>query len=123
MRIFSVPGGALCLVIFAFAFPRNYPHHCEPEKARAEGSVMQKIDFLGAFLLIAATILLVAALSEGEIRFPWNSAIIIAFFTTSGVLWVAFFAWERVISRKGSKIEPMFPWRFFGNRVWIGVLL
>lgn len=85
--------------------------------------VVHKPDALGAFLLLGASILLVAALEEGGIRFAWNSAIIIVFFTISGALWIAFFVWEWYASREGSKVEPMFPWRFFGNRVWIGALV
>lgn len=108
-------------------FPKNFPHHYGPptEKRRKSllSQLVKKPDALGAFLLLGASILIVAALAEGGVRFAWNSAIIITFFTVSGLLWLAFFLWEWFASREGSEVEPMFPARFFSNRMWMGTLL
>ncbi|KAF2158515.1 hypothetical protein M409DRAFT_71606 [Zasmidium cellare ATCC 36951] len=76
-----------------------------------------------ALLIIIASILLLAALQEGNVRFPWESAAIISFFVISGLLWIAFLLWERFASRPSSRLQPMFPWHFFSNRIWMGVLL
>lgn len=84
---------------------------------------LKKADVFGAFLLLGASILVVAALQEGGVRFEWNSAIIIAFLTVSGIFWSAFFVWEWFASRENSTVEPMFPWRFFSNRIWMGTLI
>jgi hypothetical protein len=109
-----------------FAFPKRFPNHWRPRTEEKGKSwliqALKKLDAFGALLLLGASILLVAALEEGGVRFGWNSAVVIVFFTASGVLWIAFFIWEWFVSREGSTIEPTFPWRFFSNRVWMGTL-
>ncbi|KUJ15089.1 efflux pump antibiotic resistance protein [Mollisia scopiformis] len=122
----NVPAGFVALVIVMLTFPKGFPHTHNRDKEKTTPWILQivkKPDILGAFLLLGASILFVAALEEGGVRFPWNSAIIIVFFTVSGLLWIAFFLWEWYASREGSLVEPMFPWRFFSNRVWMGTLL
>jgi hypothetical protein len=84
---------------------------------------LQRVDFLGTFLLIAANLLLVTALLEASIAFSWNSPVIIVLLVLSAVAWMAFIAWEWFVTREGSKVEPVFPFRFFLNRYWMGMLL
>jgi len=109
------------------AFPNRFPNHWKPQNEENGKSwlinALKKPDAFGALLLLSASILLVAALEEGGVRFSWNSAVVITFFAVSGVLWLLFFVWEWFVSREGSAIEPIFPWRFFSNRVWMGTLL
>ncbi|KAM3072028.1 hypothetical protein ACMFMF_007422 [Clarireedia jacksonii] len=120
--LLNLPAGVAGLTIIALSLPRNFPRHCELMKSKIDVSLLKKIDFLGAFLLLAGTIFLIAALSEEQVRYAWDSAVIIAFFILSGVLWISFLLWQWYSSNKGSKIQPMFPWRFFHNRAWLGVL-
>ena len=55
---------------------------------------IQQVDWVGAILLLAASILLVFALQEGgSTAYSWNSATIISTLTISGVCWIGFFAW------------------------------
>lgn len=82
-----------------------------------------RIDIIGAFCLVAATVLLAAGLNEADERFAWRSAFTIAVLTISGILWILFALWERWVTLKSTLIEPIFPWRFFHNRVWIAMLL
>jgi hypothetical protein len=118
----SLPAGAVGLIIVAFSLPRNFPRHCE-QRSNIDVSLLSKIDFLGALLLLAGTVLLIAALSEGKVRYAWNSVIIITFFVLSAVLWITFLLWQWYSSNRCSKIQPMFPWRFLHNRAWLGVLV
>ncbi|PQE07460.1 major facilitator superfamily transporter protein [Rutstroemia sp. NJR-2017a BBW] len=120
--LLNLPAGVVGLSIITFSLPRNFPRHCE-EKNKIDISLLSKIDFLGALLLLAGTVLLIAALSEGQVRYAWNSAIIITFFVLSGVLWIIFLLWQWYSSNRCSKIQPMFPWRFLRNRAWLGVLV
>lgn len=121
---YSVPAGAVCIAVIGLVFPKRFPYHCDPGTQTFHPGYLKKIDVLGAVFLLAATTLLVTALSEGEVRFAWDSATIIAFFTVSGVLWLVFLLWEWYVSRHSStQIEPLFPWRFFRNRVWMGLLM
>ncbi len=84
---------------------------------------MQRVDFLGAFLLIAANLTLVTALLEASTTFSWSSPTIIALLAVSGFLWVLFVAWEWFATKEHVKQEPVFPFRFFHNRYWMGMIL
>lgn len=125
----SVPAGAVSAGLVLTVIPSRFPRHCEPPDEKRGAVLSSSIGFLnradvpGAFLLLGASILLVAALEEGGVHFAWNSAAIIVFFVLSGVLWIVFGLWEWYASREGYKVEPMFPRRFFSNRVFLGVLL
>jgi len=84
---------------------------------------LRRLDFLGAGLLLSGSLLLVTALVEVSINFSWSSGVIITLLVLSAVSWIAFFAWEWHISMKQGTQEPIFPWRFFHNRPWIGMLM
>ena len=77
---------------------------------------MQRVDFLGTFLLIGANLTLVTALLEASTTFSWSSPLIIALLAVSGVLWIAFVAWEWFATKARSRQEPVFPFRVFHNR-------
>ncbi len=83
----------------------------------------RRVDFLGAFLVLAASMFLIAALQEGNLEYEWSSALIISFIVVSGVLWLVFLAWEWLVSRHDWKIQPMLPWRLAQNRIFVGVAL
>lgn len=74
-----------------------------------EERAWKRIDVFGAFLLLAASILLVFALEEGGVAYPWKSGAVIASFILSGLLWAGFITWERELSMSDSVCEPMFP--------------
>ena len=74
-------------------------------------------------MLLGATVLFVAALENAGSRFPWRSAYVISLLVISGILWIAFFVWERRVTLAATIKEPVFPWRFVQSRVWVGMLL
>lgn len=75
-------------------------------------------------MLIAAALLLTTGLLEGGSQWEWDSAQSIVLLILSGILWLAFFWWERLVTLKTNwSQEPMFPWRFVHNRQLMGVLL
>lgn len=82
-----------------------------------------RVDFLGATLILMATLLFVAALKEAGRKYPWKSAHVISLLSISGVLWMLFLAWERKVSQAAAVQEPVFPWRFMHNRTLIGMIL
>ena len=82
-----------------------------------------RVDLLGTFLLLSATILLVGALEEAGVRFQWGSAFVIVVLILSGLSWTAFFAWSRRVTHAAGVREPVFPWRFVQDRVSIGLFL
>lgn len=81
------------------------------------------MDFLGAAMLLTATLLFVAALEEAGAKYPWKSAYVISLLTLSGILWLLFLVWERKVTLTATTQEPVFPWRFVQSRVWVGMLL
>lgn len=131
-RSYSVPAGIVGLAVCVLVFPSRFPHHADPIPDKPDQplslglqvlDILKKSDIVGAVLLLGASMLLVTALEEGGVRFAWDSAIIIVFFVVSGVLWATFTVWEWYASRDASGVVPMFPWRFFTNRIWMGTLL
>lgn len=111
------------------ALPSGFPHHYQPTEdlhnaARTFSKVsFHKIDLLGATVLLAATVLLVAAFQQAGVEFPWRSAFVVCLLVTSGLLWLAFIGWEWWVTRVEGTIEPIFPWRFLKSRIWMGLLL
>lgn len=108
--------------------PNGFPHLHKPREARISfrGSfkkVYDRIDILGALMLVAATVLLATGVDEAEEQYAWRSAFVITVLTISGILWILFALWERRVTLKAQLVEPVFPWRFFQNRVWMAMLL
>jgi Na+/melibiose symporter-like transporter len=115
----------LALIIL---LPNGFPHHHKPRESSGSlresfNKAYNRIDILGAFMLVAATVLLAAGLDEADEQYAWRSAFTIAVLTISGILWILFALWERRVTLKDQLVEPIFPWRFFQNRVWMGMLL
>jgi hypothetical protein len=121
--------GVIADVLFFILVPRNFPYVDESlstSKSRIwllEKLIIKKIDFLGAFLLLGASVLLVAAFENAGLRHPWKSALVAAMLAVSGVLWICFFLQEWKITRDEGVREPVFPWRFIQSRVTLGMLL
>ena len=113
-------------MILGTFLPSTFPHQGKPSYSRPRvfsKQSMQRVDFLGAFLLIGANLTLVTALLEASTTFSWSSPTIISLLAVSGVLWIAFIAWEWFATKEHVKQEPVFPFRFFHNRYWMGMIL
>lgn len=91
-------------------------------KIKFSKDTLKKVDLLGAFLVLVASVLLVFALEEGGDRYPWDSAAVIASLVLSAVAWVAFVAWELWLERSHLVQEPIFPMRLLKNRVVAGMM-
>lgn len=127
--LLNCPAAVLALLVVVFCIPSNFPHHGNPKfprrtfKTLISRSNVARVDFLGAGLLLIATLALVAALEEAGLNYGWRSAFVIAMICVSGVLWIAFVFWERRVTLRQSVMEPVFPWRFFTSRIWLGMTL
>lgn len=111
----------LCL-----AMPLCFPHHSENAdrmETTRNVQVIGRVDFLGAFLLLAASILLIAALEEGGTEYSWDSSVVLSLLSLSVVLWIVFLHWERHLGTRRSTQEPMLPWRLLNDRFIMGFLL
>lgn len=124
----SAPTGALATACTLLFLPSHFPHRATEARPRFWQTFtrksVQRLDFTGAFLNLAASNLLVFALEEGGSRFSWKSAAIIAAFVLSGVTWVAFVGWEGNVGRLTKNVqEAIFPLRLVRDRIFVGLLL
>lgn len=122
----SVPPGVLVLVLLAISLPVNFPYRSDASQGMFTSfnmAALRKVDFLGAFLLLAASILFVSALEEGGTGYPWRSAVVLSLLCISVVLWIVFFVWQKLASDQDNTHEPVLPWRLLTNRITMGFLL
>lgn len=124
----SAPAGAVATLCILFFLPSHFPHRATQARPRFwqifTRKSFQRLDLAGAFLNLAASILLVFALEEGGSRYPWNSAAIITTFVLAGVTWIAFVGWEGIVGRVTKDVqEAMFPLRLVKDRIFVGLLL
>lgn len=125
----SIPPGVLAGIVIVICVPNNFPYHDRPRNQNRKitaifsRATLGRVDFLGAGMLLVATLFFVAALEEAGFNFPWRSAFVITLLTISGILWIIFLIWERKVSLAATVQEPIFPWRLVKNRVWAGMLL
>lgn len=119
------------MVVLMITIPTNFPYHGRPGSGDAPKKIweafskksLKRVDFLGATLLLAASLLFVTPLEEAGLHYGWGSAFVITLLVLSGFLWVAFLAWERKVTSASSVREPVFPWRFMQSRVRMGLIL
>ncbi len=125
----SVPAGVVTILVLCTCIPANFPHQGQQSyvaptfREQISANSLCRLDVSGAFLLLGASLLLVTVLLEANNEFPWNSGAAISLLVISGALWIGFLANERVVTGDQWRAEPIFPWRFLFNRVWMGTLL
>jgi len=123
----SGPPGVLSIVIVAIFLPASKVDSnttfAMRLRAKFARETVQRVDVLGAFSLLAASMLLVFALEEGGSRYPWDSGAIISTLVLSGVLWVFFVAWEIYLEKTRAVQEPIFPMGLLKNRLISSMML
>ncbi|KLU91656.1 hypothetical protein MAPG_10174 [Magnaporthiopsis poae ATCC 64411] len=120
------PAGAITIAMVAFAMPTKFPNHgnlpARPKKTLHERIAssrrsLARLDLVGAFLLLAFSILIVFGFEEGGRRFSWRSAAIITSITLGSLLFLSFVVWEKFVGvGQGSIREPIFPLRLMKRR-------
>ncbi|XDG03758.1 hypothetical protein ABKA04_003373 [Annulohypoxylon sp. FPYF3050] len=86
------------------------------------GVVFNQIDFLGALLLIAAMTMHLTGLEEAANLNPWKSSSVLIPLSLSGLLWISFVFSQYYVTASTRPQEPVLPWRFFRNRVAMGLI-
>jgi hypothetical protein len=81
------------------------------------------LDLIGAALLIAASILVVAGFEEAGPRHPWDSPVVLSTLIVGLLLFVAFILFERRIDRPKYPQEPVFPLRLLKSRAFVGLIM
>jgi EmrB/QacA subfamily drug resistance transporter len=95
----NIPLG-LIAVALTLTLLRKLPRHERPHR----------LDFLGAFLIMTASVAFMLALSMGGVRYPWTSPPILALFATALIVGTGF------IVRLRTAPEPLIPLAILGDR-------
>lgn len=122
----SPPAAGISAAIIAFLLPWSFPNHGDSaarSKPRFSVASLARLDVIGAFLLLASSILLVFGFEEGGTKFPWSSPVIIAPLAVGGALMLIFVVHEKFVDKPGSVVEPMVPLRLFRNKAFLGLFL
>jgi EmrB/QacA subfamily drug resistance transporter len=95
----NIPLGIIAVVL-TLTLLRKLPRHERPHK----------LDFLGAFLIMTASVACMLALSMGGVRHPWTSLPILALFAVALVVGTGF------VARLLTAPEPLIPLAILGDR-------
>ncbi len=110
----NLPIGIIALVALLIYLPTNLS--ARTSKLRGWAAI-RRIDFLGAALASAATILLLLGLTWGGQTYPWASWQVIGALVGTVALFAAFLLVERVAA------EPVLPLDLFKNQVFASAAL
>ena len=127
--VVSVPAGVVTVILLFISIPENFPHHGKASyvaptlRWKFSSASLGRLDVFGTFFLLGATLLLVTVLLEAGTSFSWSSGASISLLVISAVLWILFVINERFVSSENRRPEPIFPWRFFFSRAWMGTLM
>ncbi|KAL5906549.1 hypothetical protein ACKVV1_010950 [Pyricularia oryzae] len=84
---------------------------------------LRQMDFVGAVLLLAASMMIVYCIQEGgSMKLPWSSPTIVTMLVISSLCWVAFWCWEASVGLRDDKVEPIFPLSLAGHRAYLACL-
>ncbi|PVI00423.1 MFS multidrug transporter-like protein [Periconia macrospinosa] len=127
--LLNVPACVVLLPTVYFVFPRRlgsptltgnqnvgFGHMFSSESLR-------KVDVLGSFTLLGASILLSTGLQQAEVGFSWHSAVVLSLILSSIPFIAVFLVWEWFVTTRREAPEPVFPWRFIQNRIRIGMII
>lgn len=109
----NLPLGGTALALLLLAWPRHL-------EAKAKWSALKTIDYLGAILLLAASMLLILALQQaGSYTWSWGSGATIASLVISFLSFAGFTVWETFLAKSSSmkKILYVFPVQLMVRRV------
>ncbi|EPE26248.1 MFS general substrate transporter [Glarea lozoyensis ATCC 20868] len=121
------PAGTIALIATLIGMPSRFPHQRTPLPDRKQSVLtrnnFRRVDVLGFFFLLGASILVVTALQEGGTRYPWTSPVTLVLLVVGIVFWFFFGFWEWYQSKRKTPQEPVMPWRLATNRYVAGLFL
>lgn len=87
---------------------------------------MRRLDYIGAILILAATVLPVFILNQAAIRdYAWRSGPTISILIISGLCWIGLVLWTRHLAKspKLKHIRSQLPWDILTSRVMLAAIL
>ncbi|KAF2446031.1 major facilitator superfamily transporter [Karstenula rhodostoma CBS 690.94] len=125
--LFNAPNGTVTLILFYFALPPAFPYNMEDANAPVNLHLAQKvrrIDYVGLLLILASSFLLVTAIQEGGIAYPWDSGVILSLLILSISCTAGLVCWGWSFTRRSTTAqEPVLPWTIVSDRYALGLLL
>ncbi|KAF2649509.1 putative efflux pump antibiotic resistance protein [Lophiostoma macrostomum CBS 122681] len=123
----NLPGGGLTMAILFLGIPNGFPYQNVPKEQaqKRHGGLrgLRRIDLFGLTMLLSGSLLLSAVLLEFSLRNGWSNPGSILLIVFALISWIVFLGWEWYIAVGGAKVEALFPWEFFLDRPWMGILL
>jgi MFS family permease len=110
----NLPIGIVALLALTIYLPANISARTSTLRG---WPAIRRIDFLGAALASAATILLLLGLTWGGQTYPWQSWQVIGALVGAGVLFIVFIVAERFAA------EPVLPLDLFKNQIFASASL
>ncbi|KAI0144466.1 drug resistance transporter [Xylariaceae sp. FL1272] len=120
--LLNVPGGVIATGLVAISLPARFPYH-HSDAVHKKPSHYDRIDFLGAILLLGAMTLHITGFEQAANLFAWTSAEVLAPLLISLGLWITFFLSQWYITTRRKRPDPVLPWRFLQNRVVTGIIV
>ncbi|ORY07384.1 major facilitator superfamily domain-containing protein [Clohesyomyces aquaticus] len=121
----NVPIGVATILGTLFLFPRKLFN--EPAARRSEElsfrQVMQRVDFLGCFLLLGTCLLLTTGLQQAAVGYEFTSKFVLPLLVCTAPFLVAFVVSQWFITTRRVYPEPVFPWRFCQRRARLGMMV
>ncbi|KAI0203864.1 major facilitator superfamily transporter [Astrocystis sublimbata] len=113
------PIGVVSLLLFFFMWPK--PQFLP----NLERRLWRDLDYLGSFLLVAATVLIVFPFQHaGGASQLWNKAVFLAPLITGAIAFLGVIAWSIFIDRRwGDKIAAALPMTLLRNRIYTSAVL
>ncbi|CAG8976531.1 hypothetical protein HYALB_00011008 [Hymenoscyphus albidus] len=128
-QVTSIPVGILCFILFVVLLPARMPgQHSSsltPDGLRSvfSPSSLRRVDVLGCVLLLGACMFIVTALQQAAEGSSSSGGTVLTLIVFSVVFWISFVVWQWYITEKRTYPEPVFPWRLFQSRVYMGMIL
>ncbi|PHH77778.1 hypothetical protein CDD80_202 [Ophiocordyceps camponoti-rufipedis] len=115
----NIPCGLVTFMAIASFWPQEEVAHLLSRKG------LSRVDFIGSAALVCSSGCLVYAIQQGGSQSSsWGSPEVIATFVLSGISCVVFVGWEVFLdTRRFHNVEPIFPMRLMGRRVYVAGLV
>lgn len=107
------PCGAVALLCFVLGWPSKTTAYDDAARRWRE------FDSPGAFLLLAASVLVVFGLQEGGTgAYAWSSGVVVGTIVVGIICWILLIGWEYYVYRRGlsDRIASMFPFELLIHR-------
>ncbi|RCI08715.1 hypothetical protein L249_4762 [Ophiocordyceps polyrhachis-furcata BCC 54312] len=115
----NIPCGLVTTMAIANFWPQEYAAHLLSRKG------LSRVDFIGSVALVCSSGCLVYAIQQGGSQSSaWRSPEVITTFVLAGVSCFVFVGWEVFLEkRRFHNVEPIFPIRLMGRRVYVAGLM